>query len=274
MPAVVDLEQLCLRCLSGDAADLVERAVLVVHALDREHGAADGRQLFFDIPLAEGRMQPDAAPAPEGRVGVVVVAAQPGRKVGFKIRPASDLDVCHGDVFHKDMRRHQDEPGQRIRKSGGVQQRDGAAVAVPEQPGFVVDIHRGEKRRQDLISLPVHEIHIPQFIVGTRRGATVAGSREHQPAKPAGLAELRRKVFPHRDRTQALVQKDHQRRVGPICVKALVLDLHIAIPPSDSSKTGVPHHPCRSRSRSRKRWILPVAVLGSSSTNSTKRGYL
>ncbi len=30
----------------------------------------------------------------------------------------------------------------------------------------------------------------------------------------------------------------------------------------------------RSRSRSRKRWILPVAVFGSSATNSIARGYL
>ena len=31
---------------------------------------------------------------------------------------------------------------------------------------------------------------------------------------------------------------------------------------------------CFSRSRRRKRWILPVAVLGNSATNSMKRGYL
>jgi len=55
-----------LRRLAGNAIDLFQRAVFIVCALDRQHRAADARQFGFNVPVAEGGVQPDVVPAPEG----------------------------------------------------------------------------------------------------------------------------------------------------------------------------------------------------------------
>lgn len=47
-----------------------------------------------------------------------------------------------------------------------------------------------------------------------------------------------------------------------------------AAPHADRATDGPPQFPLLSSSRSLKRWILPVAVFGSSVTNAIWRGYL
>jgi len=53
-----DHEQAGFRQAPSDRADLLERAVLVVFALHREHRAADGRDLGFDVPVAKRAREP------------------------------------------------------------------------------------------------------------------------------------------------------------------------------------------------------------------------
>src|SRR5205085_10091491 len=65
MAAVRQLQQARLRHAPRDAVDLLQRAVLVVDALDREQRAADRADLLLDRPAPEGRRQPDVVPAPE-----------------------------------------------------------------------------------------------------------------------------------------------------------------------------------------------------------------
>src|SRR4051812_22309516 len=76
MPAVRNLQQLRLRHALGDAMDLPERAVFVVHPLHSKNRATDAGEFRLDVPFAKGRMQPDAVPAPEGGVDIVVIAAE------------------------------------------------------------------------------------------------------------------------------------------------------------------------------------------------------
>src|SRR3954469_23803463 len=57
-----------------DRVDLGERAVLVVAALDEERRRVDPRQQRLEVPVAELRVEPDVAPAGEGRVRVAVMA--------------------------------------------------------------------------------------------------------------------------------------------------------------------------------------------------------
>src|SRR5512134_2258518 len=45
-----------------DARQLLHRAVLVVLALDGEHGAGDSRQVLLDVPLQELRVEPGVGP--------------------------------------------------------------------------------------------------------------------------------------------------------------------------------------------------------------------
>ena len=62
--------------------------------------------------------------------------------------------------------------------------------------------------------------------------------------------------------------QEHQRRAGRIALDPAVFDLAVV--------EGEPAVQDRrsAHARSLYRWILPVAVFGSSSTNSTQRGYL
>jgi hypothetical protein len=76
MSAGGQFEQAGVRRKAGDAADLLERAVLVVLALDGEQRHPDAGHFGADVPCAEGRGQPGIVPAPERRVDVCVVARQ------------------------------------------------------------------------------------------------------------------------------------------------------------------------------------------------------
>src|SRR2546421_3671105 len=57
-----------------DAIKLVQRAVRVLGALDEQRGRRDALGLLLEAPRAESRIQPDAAPTPDGGVGVVVMS--------------------------------------------------------------------------------------------------------------------------------------------------------------------------------------------------------
>src|SRR5688572_8262911 len=85
MPAFRDFEQLASTDARRNAVDLRERAVLVVDTLDGQHRAADGVELSLDVPFAKRQVQPDAVPAPEGRIGAVVIAAELLRQVGAQV---------------------------------------------------------------------------------------------------------------------------------------------------------------------------------------------
>jgi len=50
--------------------DLLPSTVLVLVALDQEHGHADGGQNDFDVPRAEVGMQPDIVPSPECNIRI------------------------------------------------------------------------------------------------------------------------------------------------------------------------------------------------------------
>ena len=47
-------------------------------------------------------------------------------------------NALHAEVFNKQVRRGDHQPGDGIRKLRSVEQRDGAAITVPEQPGPVL----------------------------------------------------------------------------------------------------------------------------------------
>src|SRR5438067_7280158 len=71
--AVGQFEQLGMRHTARDAANLLQRAVFIVQPLHRQKRTADGADLFFDRPVLERRVQPDAVPAPERGVWIVVI---------------------------------------------------------------------------------------------------------------------------------------------------------------------------------------------------------
>ena len=147
----------------------------------------------------------------------------------------------------------------RIPHGPRMDRRDRAAIGMADQHG-APHARRVEHARQ----------HLP----APRRACSssaAAGSRD--PTRHSRSANRRtrrsrsprpalREIAPQRDAAQALMQQHKRRRfVGP--------GPHHAV----SSVPAGDDHPAASTSRSRKRWILPVAVFGRPSTNSIQRGY-
>src|SRR6185369_5117767 len=270
-------EQAGFRQSPHDRGYLLERAVLVVLALHGEHRAGDRRDLALDVPAAKRRHQPDVVPAVERRVDVGVVAGEAIAQVARPVRGARLRDARHRDVLDEQMRRDGDDAGDVV--ACGVQQRDRAAVAVAEEPGSL-DAGRGEERGEDFVGLARHEVGLPVLVGRAWRRAAVAGAREDEAGEAVAFAKGARKVAPHRHRAEPFVE-ENDGRARPVAWRAdpRAFEAERSTAPVEVDESGAfcaPGHGARARSRSRrrKRWILPVAVFGSSSINSIARGYL
>ena len=277
-PQSGNLEQHGLRHAPRDRPDLLQRAVLVVLALHREHRAGDRLDVALDVPGAELGREPGVVPAAEGRVGVGVVLRQAGAQVRRLEGVAGELDAPDRDVLDEEMRRDRDHAGHG--KARGMEQGDRAAVAVPEQPR-PLDADRGEERGQHLVGLAVHEVGLPALVARLGRRVPVAVAREDEAGEAVREAELARELPPHRDRAQALVQEHDRRRFAARRADPLVFEMDLPAAPGQAGERAPRRQRraheaalARSRSRRRKRWILPVAVFGSSAMNSIARGYL
>ena len=263
------------RC--ADTRDLLHRAVLVVHALDGQHRAADARQLGLDVPGAEGRIAARCRSSPRRpnrrRHGGAPGAAR--RSV-----PADRLRACAAMLSHRYVLDEHcgaitTSAGHRLRESRRMQQRDRAAVAVAHQPGGCSMPSACSSAGSTSCAWWCMKSTPQRSLGGARRGAAVAGARIHQAAAARGAHSRCGKSRHIATRTQAFVQEDQQRRGPRVRREPFVLDAHAIAAPVDARRTpplmltlGA------SCSRSLKRWILPVAVFGSSATNSIHRGYL
>jgi hypothetical protein len=179
---------------------------------------------------------------PQKAESASVVAAEALLQVRPQVGFARLLDAGDGDVLHEDVRGQHDRPAQGFGERGRVEQGDGAAVAVAEEPGRVargVEPQRAQQRGEHLVRLPVHEARRPALVRAARRGTAVARAGVHQPARAGGLAQACREVAPHRDGTQALVQEHEHGRPGRGAADPLVFDAHGAAGPGDLGEGGV-----------------------------------
>src|SRR5690606_4564088 len=109
---------------------------------------------------------------------------------------------------------------------------------------------------------------------------TVAVARKHQAAAARRLARAMGPVFPHACRAQPLMQEHKQGSLAAFGCDPPVFQAQAAAqraqfrPGGRIGKQGGRHSEAASICRSRNRWILPVAVLGSSSVKLIWRGYL
>ena len=71
------------------------------------------------------------------RILVGVEAGQPLAQIGLQVGLAGGGDAVGGELLDEQMRRGHHQAGHAAGPGGGVQQGDGAAVAVAEQPGRV-----------------------------------------------------------------------------------------------------------------------------------------
>ena len=211
MTALRQDKHLCLRRLAGDAGNLFQRPIFIIRALYGQHRARNTGQFGLDVPVAKRRVQPDSVPAPEGRIDVGMVARQPLTQPAGQVGVARQTDACDTDIFDKNMRSEDDNTAQVFCKARRMQKRYGTAVAVTEQPGTLY-AQCVQQRRQYLDCLAVHEVGLPALICRARRRIAVAIARVDQAAQAMLLAELLRKILPHRHRAQAFVQEHHDRQ--------------------------------------------------------------
>ena len=216
-PQSGQLEQAGLRHAARDAADLLERAVLVVLALHREHRAGDrcrsrprcssrgtaGAARCRSSPRRPSRGRRGSAPgARAGR------SSQVGRRAPSRCsRPTRPRRRCAAPARRAPATRSGSAPRAAARSSRRRCGRTARAAACACRSAV-------EQRRQHLVRLAVHEVDVPALVGGARRRAAVAGARIHQAAHAGGVAEALRESPPHRERAEAFVQEDDQRRVA------------------------------------------------------------
>src|SRR6266404_3856824 len=253
------------RYLRRDGVELCRGAVLVVFALDGQNRAGDGGQMILDVPAAELGVEPDVVPAAEGAVDVAVIAREAGAQIGRPIRLPGRSDAGDGDILDEDMRRLEDEAAHGPPPRAGMDEGDRGAVAVADEDG-IGDGERVAQRRQRLQRLDMHVVDAARLRERVR--LPVTEPRIDQRGAAGRLGKARRKIAPLRKRAEPLMEQDQRRCVGVACGDQFVFEA-VAL---DSDER---HQPALAeRSRSLKRWILPVAVFGSSATYTNVRGHL
>ena len=181
------------------------------------------------------------------------------------------LDGGDAHVLGEEMRRDQHQAADAvILMAAGIDRGDGSAVAVADQQS-ALEADGVEQSRQRFARLVVH--------VGERARQRdrarfpVTGARIDENAAAGRGLQLVGKIAPQTDAAEAFVQQHQRRRRsgrGPIMRYSRCLE-----PMSRKPESRERHYLAPGPSaRNLKRWILPVAVFGSSVRNSIQRGYL
>src|SRR5260370_4438302 len=184
---------------------LSERAVFVVLALNHQRGAGNCFQIFFDVPLAELRIEPDVVPSAKGAIDVIVIGRQSFRKVGGLVEFANRGDASDAQILHKNVRRLKSKSAHALGPSACVNQSDGGAVAVSKKNG-PLNLKRAEQFRKNYFGFVMHEVSRALLREAFRFSMAVA--RIHQNAAAGGLRHSLREIFPHGDGPEAFVEHD------------------------------------------------------------------
>ena len=251
-----------------DGVELGERAVLVLRALHGEHRGVDRPEPIGDVPRAERRRQPHVVPAAERGIDVDVVADHGPAQPTALVRLARRGDAGDRLVLHHHMGGHEHQAGDRV-PGAGVEQGDRGAVAVPDEHRSP-DAEVGEQCRQHLVGLGVHVRDRSRPAHRVAAAVAVAGVDDRR-RRSRGRPDLVGERAPQVDRTEPLVE-EHQRRPAVRGVGG-ALDEHVDGAAADGDELPA-QGPAASCSRRAKRRILPVAVRGSWSTTTTRRGRL
>src|SRR5258707_894361 len=163
------------------------------------------------------------------------------------------------------MRRLEDEAADGPAPRASMDEGDRGAIAVADEDG-IGDGERVAQGRQRLQRLDMHVVDAARL--GERVRLSIAEARIDQRGAAGRLREARGKVAPLRQRAEPLMEQDKRRRCGGACGDQLVFEA-VAL---DRDERHQSHF--EASSRSLKRWILPVAVFGSSATYTKVRGYL
>jgi len=198
---------------------LRHRSIFVFQSLNGEDWTSDSRKIFFNVPAAEVGMEPDVIPSPEGARGVLMVAGEPGRKVGSFEFDFGRGDAGDGEIFDEDVRRHQYQTAHLV-MNACMDEGNGGAVAVADEDG-IFDGELPEEIGKRVPGFVMHECDLPSGGENIRIAGTVAGV--DCDGAPGGGGDPRREILPERDCAQALVEKDEFRGMRMAGGQALYL---------------------------------------------------
>src|SRR6267142_4685139 len=111
------------------------RAIFVVFALNDQSGARNRAEIFFNVPVAKLRLEPNIAPTAKHFVGMRVIARKFFAQVAGLIHFANCDSTSEAKPFDKDVRRLQNKSANLFRPSACVNQSDRTAVAMPNKNG-------------------------------------------------------------------------------------------------------------------------------------------
>ena len=225
MSAFRQLEQPCVRNPLRDGVELRHRPVFVVLPLHRQHRTANSRTVGPQYsrrerrgrarhrstrktpnPGRRGSARDDFAGRSCSRQYVPLrywQCSHPRRKRGMRPPPA--------------RRRDQETPR---RRAAQWSRRRYARRATGVRPSP----RSRKQRRQNRPGLRMHEFNRPLLRSGPWRRASVSIAGKQQPACPRSRAQRLRKILPHRQRTQSVVQKYDQRRIATLVADPRVLE--------------------------------------------------
>src|SRR5438552_2134031 len=190
-------------------------------ALDRQHRAADRREVFGDVPAPELGIAPDVGPAVEGSLRVAVVAPELVRQLGrFKSACGPD-DRANADRLDEHVRRHRHH-GLHLVPCSCMDQGNGSTVGVADQDG-IFDFQAGKNFGQGKHGFVVHESHAASGLL-QHVGLPVAVAVVHERAAAEGLSHVLREVAPLPDRAETFVQEHQHRPAAPLCPDPFILE--------------------------------------------------
>lgn len=192
--ASLDFHEPHIRGKLRDSLDLPQGSIFIIAALNGQYRTEDLRYAGLYVPAAEFGAEPDVIPAPESTIHVFMVARQTLPQHGVLISEPGCPDPGDGEVFHKQMRRHGDDPGHRPVAFARVNQRDRGSVAVTEQNGLVY-IQLIQQRRQYLQRLIVHVSYVAR--PGQPVRAPIPQSGIHENGSASGTRDELGEVPPH-----------------------------------------------------------------------------
>src|SRR5712671_1656533 len=84
-------------------------AVFIVFALDDQSGARNRAEVFFNVPLAKLRVEPNIVPAAKHFVGMLVIARKFFTQVTGVIHFANRDSASEAELFDENVRRLQNK---------------------------------------------------------------------------------------------------------------------------------------------------------------------
>lgn len=190
-----------------DCVDLCKGSVFVVQALDGEDGSVDGAELRADVEGVEARREPAAGPIPEETacIGAVVAHELFAHAGGVGVDGGANAGA--GDVFNEQVGGFRDDAsGLRNAGERGVEESDGAAIAVADQDD-VGGVLRGEKRAE--------RVRFVMEIIGLARarargGFAVSATIVDEGGATGGFGKFAGEVAPEGDAAEAVMEEDER----------------------------------------------------------------